>query len=118
MKKNFDQMENKDQWTIIAVPSPSWATKVFPELDENEAVEKLWEAILSTSRVEGDPIAAWEKHNEDLRARCAYLNSLGIESLHYTASNGTDLTVGLLADGTFCAGEEKTIEGCSFTPRM
>ena len=58
------------------------------------AMEKLWEAILFTSRVTDDPVKAWEEHNADLHDRCAYLNSLHIRSLHYTAENGTDLTVG------------------------
>ena len=49
-----------------------------------------------TSRVTDDPVKAWEDHNRDLEQRCAYLNSLGIDELHYEAGNGTDFTVGLM----------------------
>ena len=100
------------------MPGAAWAKKMFPNLSKHQAMEKLWEAILATSRVDEDPIAAWENHNRDLKARCEYLNSLGIESLHYTASNGTDLTVGLIAEGVFCGGGETTQQGVFFNPNI
>ena len=50
-----DKMENKYQWCIAAVPGVEWAKKVFPGCRKNEAVEKLWEAILTTSRCGDDP---------------------------------------------------------------
>ena len=45
-----DQIENKYQWCIAAVPGEKWAKKLFPELRASQAVEKLWDAILKTSR--------------------------------------------------------------------
>jgi len=112
------RMENRYPWCIAAVPGAAWAKKLFPDLSEKASIEKLWRAILDTSRVTTNPVTAWKKHNRDLAQKCKVLNGLGIESLHYTASNGTDLTVGLLPDGTFCAGEEKTIGGQSFNPNI
>ncbi len=97
-------------------PGAAWAKKVFPDLTRSQAMEKLWEAILATSRVNGDPVAAWEEHNRDLKARCDYLNSLDIESLHYTADNGTDFTVGLMPEAQFCGGGEESIRASSTTP--
>ena len=81
-----------------------------------QAVEKLWQAILSASRVDEDPIAAWEAHNAQLKARCDYLNSLQIESLHYTADNGTDLTVGMIPEARFAGGREVSLQGIGFNP--
>ena len=118
VKPYRDKIEGKHQWCIAAVPGAAWAKKMFPNLSKHQAMEKLWEAILATSRVDEDPIAAWENHNRDLKARCEYLNSLGIESLHYTASNGTDLTVGLIAEGIFCGGGETTQQGVFFNPNI
>ena len=118
IKPYRDKIEGKHQWCIAAVPGAAWAKKMFPNLSKHQAMEKLWEAILATSRVDEDPIAAWENHNRDLKARCEYLNSLGIESLHYTASNGTDLTVGLIAEGVFCGGGETTQQGVFFNPNI
>ena len=100
------RMENKYQWCIAAVPGKAWAKKIFPGERASVAMEKLWEAILSTSRVTDDPIAAWDEHNKDLAKRCEYLNSLGIRELKYKASNGTDLVVGLIPEGIFMGGGE------------
>ncbi len=118
LKPYIDKRENKQQWCIAAVPGAAWAKKVFPGLPKGKAMEKLWEAILFTSRVNGDPIGAWEKHNADLKARCDYLNSLGIESLHYTADNGTDLTVGLIKESRFCGGGDTSLQGIYFNPNI
>ena len=102
------KMENKYQWCIAAVPGAGWAKKVFPGVRTSVAIEKLWEAILDASRVTEDPIAEWAKHNADLAKRCEYLNSLEIRELHYKASNGTNLKVGMIPEATFMAGGENT----------
>ena len=103
------KMENKYQWVIAAVPGKEWAKKVFPGEKASVAVEKLWEAILSTSRVNDDPIEAWRKHNEDLASRCKFMNALGIKELKYKSASGTDFRVGLLPNAIFMAGGEETL---------
>ena len=118
LKPYIDDRDGKQQWCIAAVPGVAWAKKVFPGIPKNKAVEKLWEAILSTSRVGEDSIGAWGEHNADLRARCDYLNSLGIEKLHYTADNGTDLTVGMIPQAMFCGGAEVSRQGITFNPNI
>lgn len=119
IKPYHDKMDNKYQWCIAAVPGEAWAKKVFPGERTSKAVEKLWNAILYTSRADGDdPVKAWEEHNADLKTRFEYLNSLGIESLHYTASNGTDFTVGLIPDALFMGGSELTLDGSEFNPNI
>ena len=69
LKPYIDQRDGKQQWCIAAVPGPAWAKKVFPGLRTSAAMEKLWEVILDASRVDEDPIKAWEKHNADLKSR-------------------------------------------------
>lgn len=119
IKPYHDKMDNKYQWCIAAVPGEAWAKKVFSGERTSKAVEKLWNAILYTSRADGDdPVKAWEEHNADLKTRFEYLNSLGIESLHYTASNGTDFTVGLIPDALFMGGSEFTLGGTEFNPNI
>ena len=114
-----NRMENKYQWCIAAVPGKGWAKKVFPGERASVAMEKLWEAILSTSRVNEDPIEAWNQHNANLAARCAYLNSLGIKELKYKASNGTNFRVGLLPNAIFMAGGEETLgRGVYYNPNI
>jgi len=120
LKPYNDSWEGKIQWCIAAVPGEAWAKKVFPGLRKSQAVEKLWQAILQTARVdeERDATENWAKHNADLKARCDYLNSLGIESLKYSASNGTDLTVGMIPEAIFCGGSETTLSGKVFNPNI
>lgn len=118
LKPYLDQRENREQWCIAAVPGAAWAKKVFPGMRTSTAIEKLWEAILTTSRVTEDPLAEWDKHNADLKARCEYLNNLHIRSLHYTAENGTDLTVGMIPEGRFCGGNDTNRMGISYNPNI
>ena len=116
MKKRYpilkpfrDERDNKYQWTIVGAASKPWAKKVFPDLPANRAVEKLWEAILYTSRVTDDPIKAWEEHNADLEKRTKFLNSLNLDYLHYQSSNGTDFKVWLSNNILWEAGGETTL---------
>ena len=118
LKPYADAREGRQQWCIAAVPGVAWAKKVFPGLPKGKAVEKLWEAILSTSRVDGDALKNWEAHNADLARRCDYLNSLNIRQLHYTADNGTDLTVGMISEAQFCGGGETSRQGIFFNPNI
>ncbi|MBQ7278001.1 MAG: aminopeptidase [Clostridia bacterium] len=118
VKPYQDAMENKYQWCIAAVPGAAWAKKLFPELPKGRAIEKLWEAILFTSRVTEDPVAAWEEHNKDLHDRCAYLNSLHIKQLRYKGDNGTDLTVGLIPEGQFKGGGDTSLKGIFYNPNI
>ena len=118
LKPYHDRRENKEQWCIAAVPGAAWAKKVFPGMRTSAAMEKLWEAILYTSRVNEDPVKAWEEHNADLHDRCAYLNSLNIRSLHYTADNGTDLTVGMIPEGEWKGGGDTSLQGIFFNPNI
>ncbi len=118
VKPYWDKMENKYQWCIAAVPGAAWARKLFPDLPRGKAIEKLWEAILFTSRVTDDPVAAWEAHNRDLQSRCDYLNSLGIAQLHYKGDNGTDLTVGMIPEAQFKGGGDTSLQGIFFNPNI
>jgi len=118
LKPYMDRREGVQQWCIAAVPGTAWAKKVFPGERTSVAMEKLWQAILSTSRVTEDPIKAWEEHNKNLHDRCAYLNSLGIAKLHYTADNGTDLTVGMIPEARFCGGAETSKQNITFNPNI
>lgn len=119
IKKYREALENRHQWCIAAVPGAAWAKKVFPELSEKRAIEKLWQVILYTARADGkNPIAAWKEHNEDLKKRCDYLNALGLTALEYKSENGTDFKVWLNEDGVFTAGSEKTLGGRVFNPNI
>ncbi|MBO5045919.1 MAG: aminopeptidase [Clostridia bacterium] len=119
IKAYRDAMDNRYQWCIAAVPGKKWAKKLFPSLSVNQAVEKLWDEILKASRADGaDPVREWARHNDNIAARCDYLNRLGLVSLEYKSSNGTDFTVGLLPQAQFMGGGEIDLNGRYFNPNI
>ena len=94
IKEYRDKMDSRYQWVIAGVPSARWAKKV-------------------------DPIAAWTKHEEDLKSRVEKLNSMKLDRLHYTSSNGTDFTIWLSDQIKWEAGGERTLgSNILFSPNI
>ncbi len=103
-------MASRIQWCIAAIPTAGWARKVFPGLPDEEAVEKLWNAIFDVCRVKegGDVVAEWQQHVERTAARRDQMNKLDLVSVHLMGENGTDLTIGLADDSTWEGASEYT----------
>ncbi len=109
----------RNVWVIAGAASPAWAARVFPDLPEEEAVERLWDALFETARAKGeDPLADWRAHDESFRSRVAWLNHQRFDSLHYRNALGTDLVIGLNPDGVWAGGGETTVSGQRFYPNM
>lgn len=90
-------MNNIGQWSIIAYPNLAWAKKVFKDKSDGEAMEALWKAILSSSRVELNKTEEnWEKHNKEIHDHSTLMNEMNFKSLHFKNNMGTDLVVGLV----------------------
>lgn len=118
-KEFYDALDRgRCVWCIAGAASPAWARQVFPQLGEQEALEALWEAILDTSRVTDDPAAAWDEHRASFDARKAWLDKQGFSALHYTAPNGTDLTVGLIEGSHWEGGGQEGADGTYFFPNI
>lgn len=121
-KFQYYSMNNIGQWSIVAYPNIAWAHKVFPKIkDDDKAMEKLWKAILSTSRVEpGKTVSNWKKHNAEIKKHSAKLNKYNFKSLHFKNSLGTDLTVGLIKDHIWEGGSDKSRGAfkCEFNPNI
>ncbi|MBQ6494050.1 MAG: aminopeptidase [Erysipelotrichaceae bacterium] len=111
---------NEGQWCVIGLPSLEWAKVVFPELSDEEAFDKLVEAIFTVTRVteDNDPIAEWEKHDKEMSEHAAKLNDYDFKELHFTSELGTDLTVGLVNDHIWVGGGCTTPKGIFFDPNM
>jgi len=109
---------DKVAWSIVAIPSQKWAAKVFPELEPEEQIEALWEAIFNTVRIgRGDAVSLWKEHIEFLEKRATQLNDHRFEKLHYTAP-GTDLTIALPDKHVWMSGASKTPQGNPFIANM
>ncbi|MEI2663191.1 aminopeptidase [Rossellomorea sp. LJF3] len=116
----FYEAIEKDEisWSIVAIPSQKWADKVFPELPASERVSSLWERIFTSVRIDQpDPVSAWKTHIQTLTDKATQLNSLKLESLHYSAI-GTDLSIKLHEDHIWLTGASKTPQGTGFIANM
>ena len=112
-------MSNENAWSIVSIPTVGWAKKVFPNVSEDEAVEKLWHAIFKIVRVDSqDPVKAWEEHKNTLKKNMDFLNSKRFKSLHYTNSLGTDLIIQLPEKHLWAGGAEFTQDGTEFIANM
>ena len=120
VKPYNDQLENKDQWCIAAVPGAAWAKKVFPALPEQEAMDKLWDAIFTSVRIsgKGDAVARWREHVALLKSRIAKLNELHFTSLYYQNSLGTSLNIKLPETHVWAGGDNTSRAGFPFVANM
>ncbi len=119
LKAYREAMDNKKSVDHYRGSLKKWAKKVFPIERTSTAVEKLWEAILMTVRVseDNDPKEAWDRHNEELKAKCEKLNSCQLEYLHYESSNGTDFKCWLIRKRSGM-GEEIPCRTALYNPNM
>jgi aminopeptidase len=107
----LQQYENLANWCVVATATPAWARKVFPDLPEDQAVEKLWEAIFKVCRIDlPDPVGAWKEHVQKLVKYKDYLNTKRYTALHYIAP-GTDLTLGLPENQVWSGAQESFKNG-------
>lgn len=117
-KASAAMMSNEVPWCVVSVPTKGWAKKVFPDLSEEDAVEKLWESIFSIVRADKEsPVSAWEEHLSKLENRRNYLNEKNFKYLYYK-SEGTDLVVELPEGHEWLAGAEYSKDGVRFVANM
>jgi aminopeptidase len=110
---------DKVSWTVIAVPNPAWAAKVFPNAsNEQEQMNSLWDAIFKATRSDlEDPVQSWREHNAGLDNKVEYLNSKKYKKLHYKAP-GTDLTIELDPKHIWAGGRSVNENGNEFVANM
>ncbi len=109
---------NTMNWCVISAARPSWAKKMFPKLDEEKAVAKLWKTIFQMCRVDqDDPVAAWQEHIRRLQTRSKYLSQKQYTALKYSAP-GTDLTLGLPKGHHWASAREAAKNGIEFTANI
>ena len=121
LKPYRNAIDGKHQWTIAAYPSEKWAKKCFPEDTAELAVQKLWDAVLKTVRIDGehDPVAAWQAHTEFISQKAAWLNAQDFRHLRYHSANGTAFTVELIPGARWeGAAAVNSQNGASYIPNM
>lgn len=111
-------LTDKCKWSIVSVPTKSWAHKIFPDVSELEAIDKLWDLIFKCTRVDNeDPIDAWHKHNLNLKQKTDFLNKNNLKTLKYKSAK-TDLTINLPENHIWESGASVDPNGVNFNPNM
>jgi aminopeptidase len=105
-------------WSIVPAPTAAWAQAVYPELDAEDALDRLWEAVARICRLDTeDPKAAWTARVEELKSNAARLNERRFDAIRLYGP-GTDLTIGLLRSSAWEAGDFETVDGLRHYPNI
>ena len=110
---------NENAWCVISLPTKAWATKVFNDVSEDEAVDKLWDAIFSVMRLKSeDPNKAWEEHCNKLDNNAKILQNYNFKKLIFKNSLGTNLELELAPNHIWTAASEFTKNSVEFIANM
>jgi aminopeptidase len=105
-------------WTAVPCPTLPWARVVYPSLEPQAALDRLWAEVLHMCRLdEPDPVAAWKRRQDVLAAVSERLNALRFDALHFEGP-GTDLRVGLLATSRWLSARFQTVDGIDHMPNL
>ena len=112
--------EKHCQWLIAMIPTVEWAEYILDKKGQ-EALDQLWEILLKLCYIDedNDVVATWAEKSKKNGQRGRAVDALKLTKLHYTASNGTDLTVGLTPFSKFGhADGEAPKDYIPFQPNM
>lgn len=112
-------MNDINSWCVASIPSEGWAERLFPELDMDDAIARLWDAIFEATRMNTEnPVQSWIDHMYNLELKVKYLNEKKFEALHFTSGNGTDLMVELPDGHIWAGGSSINAKGDQFVANM
>jgi aminopeptidase len=102
--------ERTVNWCVAPGPSENWARLVFPTLEPEAALDKLWELVVHICRLdEVDPEVSWRDRSSVLKGVAKRLTDLHFDAIHLEGP-GTDLTVGLLPTSRWMGGGDATVD--------
>ena len=105
-------------WCVIPGPTTGWARIVYPELEPDAALERLWDAIIHICRLETDePAAAWLTRFATLTATASRLSARRFDAIRLRGE-GTDLTIGLFRSSRWNAADFERADGLKHYPNI
>ncbi len=103
---------NEIAWNVCLYPTPGWAEKVLGDAVDWEA--RIWKHLVPILRLDaGDPAAAWELHDRELKRRAGHMNAARYDLIRFKGP-GTDLTVGMRPNRRFLGGRGLAKDGRAF----
>lgn len=108
-------MDSSLTWCVASVATLTWANLLGYEGTDDEKVNRLWNTIFTLCRMNNvSEDESFSTHLNRLAQRTTTLNDLQLVSLHYTCSNGTDLTIALPEGHLWLGGKEASKKGIIF----
>ncbi|HEY7398479.1 MAG TPA: aminopeptidase [Gaiellaceae bacterium] len=121
LRENFTVINARTtNWTVVPWAGREWAQTVFPSLDADAAVARLWEQLVHVLRLdEPDPLAAWRVRLQELHEAGRRIDACRFDALRFEGP-GTDLTVGLLPSSRFSSETPGTqnVDGIVHAPNL
>ncbi|MCA1683355.1 MAG: aminopeptidase, partial [Actinobacteria bacterium] len=110
--------EKTVNWSVAPGPTAGWAKLVYPDVEEDEALDRLWDAIFHVCRLdEHDAAQAWVDRAATLQSSAKRLTERRFDALHLEGP-GTDLSVGLFPTSKWVGGGEKTADDVQHMPNV
>lgn len=105
-------------WSIVPCPHVEWSRVVFPDLSDEDGLERLWSEVEHVLRLdEPDPNAAWDARMKDLNDSASRLSARNFDALEYRGP-GTDFRVGLFKSGNWLAADFERKDGLRHIPNL
>jgi aminopeptidase len=111
-------MAFNNKWTIALAASRPWANKVFPELNEEDAYNKLWDYIFNCTRVDQENYQElWNNHVSNLKNKYNLLTDKGFVKFIYEGP-GTNLEIGMIEKGKWFGAVTKGPNNVDVMPNI
>jgi aminopeptidase len=105
-------------WTAGPCPNPGWAQRVHPDLEPQEALDRLWDEMVHVLRLDAeDPVDAWRERMKVIVASADRLTERRFDALHLKGP-GTDLTIGLMPSSRWLGADFETADGLTHYPNL
>jgi aminopeptidase len=110
--------DRSTNWSAGPCPNPAWAQRVHPDLEPEEALDRLWDEIVHVLRLDSDdPVTAWRERMKTIVASADRLTERRFDALHLRGP-GTDLTIGLLPSSKWLGADFTTADGLTHYPNL
>jgi aminopeptidase len=110
--------ERSTNWCIVPCPHVAWAKLVYPDLADDDALERLWRDLEHVLRLdEPDPAKAWNERMAELTASAQRLAARRFDAIELRGP-GTELRVGMFPTHTWWAAAFHTRDGLEHFPNL